>query len=88
MKQKLILLLGAFVAIGLFFSQAANAITLNVDVGDQPYYDGPTYWDGGYRWVWVAGHREHGHWVHGHYNKQGEFHKEHANEHHHHHDEH
>lgn len=40
-----------------------------------------------YEWVWIPGSwGEHHHWRHGHYERRGEFHREHANEHHHHHD--
>jgi hypothetical protein len=54
----------------------ANAIILNIDVGDQPYYTyGPGYWRGGVYWVWVPGHWcgwRHGHrvWCHGHYGRR------------------
>jgi hypothetical protein len=35
----------------------ANAISINIDVGDQPYYvHGPGYWYDGAYWVWVPGH--------------------------------
>jgi len=51
----------------------ANAVSLNIDIGDQPYYTyGPGYWRGGVYWVWVPGHwcgwrRGHRVWCHGHY---------------------
>jgi hypothetical protein len=87
MKEKFALLLSALVAVLLLVKPSANAIDLRIDVGDRPYYEGPTYWDSGYQWVWVPGHREHDHWIHGRYERRGEFRREHANEHHHHHDE-
>ena len=47
----------------------ANAVSLNIEVGDQPYYvHGPGYWEGNAYYVWVPGHwNEHHRWVHGHY---------------------
>ena len=65
MKKKLALLLSALVAVILMVPNA-NAISLNIDVGDHGFYYGvPSYWDSGYEYIWVGGHREHGHWVHG-----------------------
>ena len=74
------------------------AIEISIDVGDRPYYEGARYWDNGYEWVWVPGHwGEHHRWIHGSYERRGEFHRERAREHHqhhhhdsdeHHHDEH
>ena len=66
--KKLILLLVAFLSI----SGAAQAISLNIEVGDRPYYTyGPRYWARGAYWCWVPGHwawRHHHHvWIHGHY---------------------
>jgi hypothetical protein len=54
------------------FAPAAKAFSLNIEVGDQPYYrHGNGYWSNGYYYVWVPGHwtwRNHNHvWVHGHY---------------------
>jgi hypothetical protein len=68
MKKKLALL---FVAL-LGMSGIANAISINIDIGDQPYYlHGPGYWVGGVYYVWVPGHwawrHHHREWVHGHY---------------------
>jgi len=56
----------------LGLSAAANAISINIDIGDQPYYiHGPGYWYSGHYYVWVPGHWRwrHGHqvWIHGHY---------------------
>jgi hypothetical protein len=66
--KKLVLLLIAFLSI----SGAAQAISLNIDVGDRPYYTyGPRYWARGAYWCWVPGHwawrHHHQFWVHGHY---------------------
>ncbi|MGH8100797.1 MAG: hypothetical protein ACREIW_05835 [Chthoniobacterales bacterium] len=87
MKKKFVMMLAALVAVSMLINPSAKAISFNIDVGDRPYYEGRTYWDNGYEFVWIAGHREHGHWVHGRYERHGEFHREHAREHHHrHHD--
>ena len=66
--KKLILLLVAFLSI----SGAAQAISLNIEVGDRPYYTyGPRYWARGAYWCWVPGHwawrHHHKVWIHGHY---------------------
>jgi len=66
--KKLALLLIAVLSI----SGVAKAISINIDVGDQPYYShGPGYWYRGTYYVWVPGHWawRHGHqvWIHGHY---------------------
>jgi hypothetical protein len=64
--KKLLLLLLAIIAT----SGGANALSINIDVGDQPYYvHGSGYWANGVYWVWVPGHwgPHHRHWVHGHY---------------------
>ena len=90
MKKKFALLLSVFMAVIFMMKPTANAISLNIDIGDRGFYEGvPSYWDGGYQWFWVPGHREHGHWVHGTYERRGEFHREHEREHHerHHHDD-
>ena len=68
MKKKLILL----VAVLLSMSATAPAITVNVEVGDRPYYlHGPGYWAGRVYYVWVPGHwaRRHHHraWIHGYF---------------------
>jgi predicted membrane channel-forming protein YqfA (hemolysin III family) len=60
-------------AVLLGVSSIANAISINISVGDQPYYiHGPGYWYGGVYYVWIPGHWDgwrHGHriWIHGHY---------------------
>jgi hypothetical protein len=66
--KKLMLVFAAFVCMGGFGS-TARAISLNIDIGDQPYYTyGPRYWARGSYWCWVPGHwgRRH-YWIHGHY---------------------
>ncbi|MGI9086144.1 MAG: hypothetical protein ACR2HH_00130 [Chthoniobacterales bacterium] len=65
-KNKLILAL--LLAASLSLPTAIRAASLEIHVGDRPFYNhGARYWDGDYERIWVAGHREHGHWVHGHY---------------------
>ncbi len=52
------------------FTTTANAISISIDVGDQPYYThGARYWASGAYWCWVPGHWSHHHqvWIHGHY---------------------
>jgi hypothetical protein len=72
-------------AICLLVNPRINAIDLSIHIGDRPYYDGTSYWEDGYLWVWIPGYDYHGHWVHGHYERRGEWHREHAHEHHEHH---
>jgi hypothetical protein len=82
MKKKFALLLSVFMAVIFMMKPTANAISLNIDIGDRGFYEGvPSYWDGGYQWFWVPGHREHGHWVHGTYERRGEFRREHERHH-------
>ena len=70
-------------------ARTANAIGINIEVGDRGFYEGGSYWDNGYEFIWFPGHWDHNHvWVHGHYARRGEFHKEHAHERHHHHEHH
>ena len=66
--KKLALLLAAM----LCLSGVANAISISIGIGDQPYYThGPGYWYGGVYYVWVPGHWEWHHhhkvWIHGYY---------------------
>ena len=66
--KKLMLILAVVLGVGTF----ANAISINIAIGDQPYYlHGPGYWYHGAYYVWVPGHWawRHGHqvWIHGHY---------------------
>jgi hypothetical protein len=87
MKTKFAILIVALLSVCMLIRPSAMAIGISIEVGDRPYYsDGPSYWDGGYEWVFVAGHwGPHHEWIHGHYVRRGEFHREHAREHHHHH---
>jgi hypothetical protein len=89
MKKKLAVLTVVLLSVGVLIGPSAKAIGISIDLDprDHIYYtDGPSYWDGGYEWVWIGGHRgDHG-WINGHYARHGEFHREHAGEHHRHHD--
>jgi hypothetical protein len=74
MKKKLILWMVLLLGMGAVAGPAARAITVNIAVGDQPYYvHGPGYWTNGVYYVWVPGrwhwyqHPHHRIWVHGHY---------------------
>ncbi|MBV9009772.1 MAG: YXWGXW repeat-containing protein [Verrucomicrobia bacterium] len=54
---------------------SANAVTVNVDVQDRPYYvHGPGYYVGRRYYVWVPGHwgwRHHNRvWIHGRYRRR------------------
>ena len=56
------------------FGPAAQAISLEVNVGDRPYYEGPDFWDYGWHWVWVPGHWGPRHrWVRGYYERRGDW---------------
>jgi len=60
-------------AVLLGVSSIANALSISIGIGDQPYYlYGPGYWSGGYYYVWVPGHwnRYHTVWIHGHYRRR------------------
>jgi hypothetical protein len=69
--KKLALLLAALFCIGL--GSPADAISISIGVGDEPYYvHGPGYWAGGVYYVWIPGHwcgwrNHHRVWCHGHY---------------------
>jgi predicted membrane channel-forming protein YqfA (hemolysin III family) len=73
MKKKLALLFAVALGMSGIVATTANAISINIDIGDQPYYiHGPGYWVGRVYWVWVPGHWDgwrHGHrvWIRGHY---------------------
>ena len=63
MKKKIVILLCALIAAGAVFSPTASAVDLRINIGDRPYYEyGPEFWDYGWHWVWVPGHREHHRW--------------------------
>src|ERR1700704_3684457 len=81
MKTKLAALIVALLSICLVARPSVMAIGISIEIGDRPYYDGPFFWDEGYYWVWIPGHWEDHHWIHGHYVRQGVFHIEHKYEH-------
>ena len=67
--KKLVLLLIAVLSVG----SVAQAISLNIEVGDQPYFiHGNGYWEHGVYWLWVPGHWNHSHtvFIHGHYRRR------------------
>jgi hypothetical protein len=71
MKKKLSLLIAILLCLGAA-APTANALRLNIEIGDRGYYlRGPGYWDGGVYYVWVPGHwgwrHHHRVWIHGHY---------------------
>lgn len=67
-KNKFILTL--VVAAGVILPTAAQALDFHIDVGDRGYYThGARYYRGDYEYVWVPGHREGRHWVHGYYRR-------------------
>jgi hypothetical protein len=70
--KKLFLLIAALVTLSGILAPTASAISLNISVGDQPYYvHGPGYWSGGVYYVWIPGHyavrHHHQVFIHGHY---------------------
>jgi hypothetical protein len=71
MKKKILILLAIVLAASTPLAPQASAIDFSISLGDRPYYYGPNYWNEGYYWVWVPGHRRHGRWVHGHYERRG-----------------
>jgi len=86
MKKKIAVFAVALLSACVLVQQSANAIGISIEVGDRPFYEGASYWDDGYEFIWLPGHWDRHHvWVHGRYERRGEFRKEHAHEHHHHH---
>ena len=70
--KKLALLLAALLSVTGITATTANAVSVSIAVGDQPYYiHGPGYYVGRVYYVWIPGHHvwRHGHrvWIHGHY---------------------
>jgi hypothetical protein len=64
--------IGILMAVLAAMAPIANAIVVNVEVGDRPYYiHGPGYYVGRVYWVWIPGHwgwrHHHRVWIHGHY---------------------
>src|ERR1700730_8219966 len=85
MKKKLAVFAVALLSVCMLVRPSAMAIGISIDLGDRPYYYGPTYWDDGYEWVWIPGYwGDHHRWMHGHHERRGESHREHGREHHHH----
>ena len=67
--KKFALLFASLLCMGGLVNRA-NAISLNIEIGDRPYYTyGPRYWAQGQYWCWVHGHwnKHHTVWIHGHY---------------------
>jgi len=72
MKYKLAVLLAALVCAGAMMPKTAEALRINVSIGDRPYYThGAWYYNNGVRWYWISGHwawrHHHRVWVPGHY---------------------
>jgi hypothetical protein len=71
MKRKITsIVIGLLCLIGL--TSTTNAVSVNISVGDQPYYvHGPGYWEHGAYVYWMPGHWSYRHhhrvWVHGYY---------------------
>ena len=68
--KKFALLFSAIVGLSGLFGPSANAIGINIEVGDRPYYvHGSRYWYRGAYWCWIPGHwsRHHRVFIHGHY---------------------
>jgi hypothetical protein len=68
--KKIVLLFLAMLGLSSLFGPSANAIGINIELGDRPYYTyGDRYWARGAYWCWVPGHwsRHHHVWIHGHY---------------------
>ncbi len=64
--------IGIFLAVLAAMAPMVNAVIVNVEVGDRPYYRrGPAYYVGHVYWVWTPGHwgwrHHHQVWIHGHY---------------------
>jgi hypothetical protein len=81
MKRNLTAFAIVLLVMGMGVRASSGAVDISINIGDRPYYYGPTYWESGYEFIWVPGFTEHGHWAHGHYKRHGEFRREHANEH-------
>ena len=55
-------------------SPTANAIDVQISIGDRDYYQGaPEFWDWGWHWVWVPGHWYRKRWIHGYYERRGDW---------------
>jgi hypothetical protein len=64
-KNKLLLVA---IAASILLPAAVGAQGITIQVGDRPFYNhGARYWDNDYEMVWVPGHSERNHWIHGQY---------------------
>lgn len=62
------LVIAALALVSGLSAPLAQAIHLDVEIGDRDYYvHGPGYWEGRVHYCWVPGHMGRHHWVHGHY---------------------
>ena len=75
MKKKFAALLATLLAASMLVNPSAKAIGFEINIGDRPYYEGPYYWEDGFQWVWVPGHWYRDRWIHGHYERRGEWHR-------------
>jgi hypothetical protein len=70
--MKKTLVIAAFALVSGFSAPLAQAIHLDVEIGDRDYYvHGPGYWEGRVHYCWVPGHwgPHRNHWIHGHYRR-------------------
>ena len=70
--KKTALIISALTILSGIFAPAAKAISLSINLGDQPYYShGSGYWRDGAYYIWIPGHWTwRGHqkvWILGHY---------------------
>jgi hypothetical protein len=64
-KNKLLLVA---LAASILLPAAVRADGISIQIGDRPFYNhGARYWAGDYEMVWVPGHSEGHHWIHGQY---------------------
>jgi hypothetical protein len=74
MKRKLAIVLAALMTVSAVATPTVMALSFSIEVGDQPYYEGKRdFWDWGWHYVWVPGHRRHGRWIHGYYMRVGDW---------------
>lgn len=75
MKRTILILVAAIAALTTPLVPETQAFSVEIAVGDRPYYHGAGYWHQGYYWVWVPGHYSHrwGRWVPGHYAQRGAY---------------
>lgn len=72
MIKKIVALVAVLVVGGGIYTPEAKAISLSINLGDQPYYShGSGYWRDGAYYIWIPGHwtwrGHHKVWIHGHY---------------------